>query len=259
MTGGPIKKRFTKKAVFHAIFWTVLIGGLITYVIWDAVTNGPVTQLFSDRDRLIKIVEDLGPFGPLLYILLQIAQTILAPIPANVVGGVGGFLFGWWGILWTTIGSCIGAAGVFYVSRRFGRKFAERVVKKSTLDKFDFIFGKRASFILFMIYLIPGLPDDIVCYVAGLTDVPIKKLILLFGLGRLPAVIVTNYVGQGLGEGDWTAVFIASAIAVVIFLVAYLKRESIMKWLKKGSKKARSKVRRQKSGQKSGKKARKNG
>ena len=92
-----------------------------------------------------------------------------------------------------------------------------------------------------MIYLIPGLPDDIVCYVAGLTDVPIKKLILLFGLGRLPAVIVTNYVGQGLGEGDWTAVFIASAIAVVVFLIAYLKRESIMKWLKKGSKKARRK------------------
>lgn len=241
MANKVVKKRFTKKAIFHAIFWTVLIGGLIAYVIWDAATNGPVTQLFSDRDRLIKIVEDLGPFGPLLYIVLQVAQTILAPIPANVVGGVGGFLFGWWGILWTTIGSCIGAAAVFYVSRRFGRKFAERVIKKSTLEKFDFIFGKRASFILFMIYLIPGLPDDVVCYVAGLTDVPIKKLILLFGLGRLPAVIVTNYVGQGLGDGDWTAVFIVAAVAVVAFLIAYLKREKIMKWLKKGSKKSRRK------------------
>lgn len=244
MSGGPIKKRFSKKAIFHAIFWTIVIGGLISYIIWDAMSNGPVTQLFSDRDRLIKIVEELGPFGPVLYILLQIAQTILAPIPANVVGGVGGFLFGWWGILWTTIGSCIGAAGVFYVSRRFGRKFAERVVKKSTLDKFDFIFGKRASFILFMIYLIPGLPDDIVCYVAGLTDVPIKKLVFLFAVGRLPAVIVTNYVGQGIGDGDWTGVAIISAIAVIAFIIAYWKKDFIMEKLgaKKVQKRAQEKV-----------------
>lgn len=241
--GKVVKKRFSKKAIFHAIFWTVFIGGLVAYVIWDVVTDGPLTRLFSNRDRLIEMVKSIGPFGPLLYILLQITQTILAPIPGNVVGGIGGFLFGWWGILWTTIGSCLGAWGVFCVSRKFGRKFAEKVVKKPALIKMDFILrNKRASLILFMIYLIPGLPDDIVCYVAGLTKVPIKKLILLFAVGRLPSVIVTNYIGMGLGDGDWTMVIIVSIIAVLIFVVAYLKKDAIMNFLKKGRPRLRRKT-----------------
>ena len=73
---------------------------------------------------------------------------------------------------------------------------------------------------------------------------PIKKLVFLFAVGRLPAVIVTNYVGQGIGDGDWTSVFIISAIAVVIFVLAYWKKDLIMEKLgaKKAQKRAQQKV-----------------
>ena len=178
----------------------------------------------------------MGILGPLAYILLQIAQTVFAPIPGNVVGGVGGFIFGWWGILWTVIGSAIGFWIVFVISRRFGRPLVERIIKNENLEKFDFIVGKRAPVVLFVIFLIPGLPDDIVAYIAGLTEVKIKNLVVLAILGRLPSVIVTNYIGMGLGEGSVRMVGIISAIVVLVLALIYWQRERLMNLIRKFSK-----------------------
>ena len=135
------KQRVSKKALIEIAIIVTIIIGAIGYFIWDIAAGGPLTQLFNNREELLKIVQDLGPLGPLAYIGLQILQTVIAPIPGNAVGAIGGLLFGWWGILWTTIGATIGAAFVFWISRRFGRKLVEKLVKKESLDKFDFNFS----------------------------------------------------------------------------------------------------------------------
>ncbi|MBR3264094.1 TVP38/TMEM64 family protein [Candidatus Saccharibacteria bacterium] len=225
------KKRISKKTKVEIALVVLAIVAIGAYLVWDIITGGPLTQLFNNREELIEIVQKLGPLGPIAYMGLQILQTVVAPIPGNVVGAIGGLLFGWWGVLWTTIGATIGAALVFWVSRRFGRKLVEKLVKKESLDKFDFVIGKRASIILFLIFLIPGLPDDIVCYVAGLTDVPIKKLIIIFALGRLPAVVSNNIIGAGLSQGNVGLVITLVVVGVIIFGILYWQQENIMKLL----------------------------
>lgn len=228
------QKISTKLKVEIALVLLVFIA-VCAYVAWDVLCGGPLTQLFNNREELIEIVGNLGPLGPLAYIALQILQTVVAPIPGNVVGAIGGLLFGWWGILWTTIGATIGAGLVFWVSRKFGRTLVEKIVKKESLDKFDFVIGKRASFILFLIFLIPGLPDDIVCYIAGLTDVPIKKLLIIFALGRLPAVVGNNVIGTGLSSGDIGLVITLVVVGVIIFAILYTQQERIMHLLDRQS------------------------
>lgn len=225
------KKRISTKVKIEIVIVLLIIIAACGYFVWDILAGGPLTQLFNNREELIKIVQELGPLGPLAYIGLQILQTVVAPIPGNVVGAIGGLLFGWWGILWTTIGATIGATLVFWISRRFGRSLVEKLVKKESLDKFDFVIGKRASTILFLIFLIPGLPDDIVCYVAGLTDVPIKKLIVIFALGRLPAVVGNNIIGTGLSEGNIGLVIALVTIGAIIFAILYKQQENIMRLL----------------------------
>ena len=223
----------SSKTQAEIIIGSVVVVLIIGYIIWDVVAGGPLTQLFSNREELIKIVQDLGPLGPVVYMLLQALQGIVAPIPSNIVGIVGGFLFGWWGVLWTTIGATLGATVVFWLSRRYGRKLVEKLVKKESLEKFDFVIGKRASLILFLIFIIPGLPDDIVCYVAGLTDVPLKKLILIFALGRLPAVVSNNYIGMGFsGEGNPIVVVVITIVSVLIFAFLYFRQNELLKFLK---------------------------
>ena len=225
------KKNISTKLKIEIAVVVILCVAICGYVAWDVLSGGPLTQLFNNREEMIAFVGSLGPLGPLAYMALQILQTVVAPIPGNVVGAIGGLLFGWWGILWTTIGATIGATLVFWISRRFGRTLVEKLVKKESLDKFDFVIGKRAGVILFLIFLIPGLPDDIVCYIAGLTDVPLKKLILIFALGRLPAVVGNNITGTGLSEGNIGLVIGLVTAGAVLFAILYWQQENIMKLL----------------------------
>ncbi len=227
-----IKKNISKKTWAKLI--AILVGVLLVlgYVIWDIAADGPITSFLGNRDTVVKAVQDMGVFGPLLYIVLQIAQIILAPIPGQVVGGVGGYLFGWWGILWSLIGGTLGYIIVILLARKFGRPLLEKFFKKDAIAKFDFALGDNASVILFLIFLLPGLPDDMVGYMAGLTNVPFGKLLLLITAGRLPSIVVMNYVGMGLGEENLAPVIIISVIVVLLLGLAIWKKDKIMQFLK---------------------------
>lgn len=235
MPNNIFKTRLSRATKIKIAVTAAVILAIIGYVVWDVVAGGPLTSLLSNKDAIVAWVSSHGILGPLAFVFLQILQTILAPIPGNVVGGVGGFIFGWWGILWTLIGSAIGFFIVFWLSRKFGRPLVEKLVKKESLDKFDFIAGRDAPFILFMIFLIPGLPDDVVCYLAGLTEVPIRKLMVLVLLGRLPAIVMTNYIGSGLGEESLAPVIVATVATVIIIAVVLWKKDQIMSYLRSKS------------------------
>lgn len=70
-------------------------------------------------------------------------------------------------------------------------------------------------------------------YMAGLTDVPIKKLIVLMTLGHIPTIIITNYIGMGLGESNLAPVAIVAVIVVLVFALALWQKERIISFLKK--------------------------
>ncbi len=235
----PIIKKNVRKSTWVKL---ILIGlGVLLlcgYVFWDLASNGPLFSRFGNSEWVKGKLESLGPAAPILFILLTIIQTIVAPIPGQVVGGIGGLLFGWWGILWSMIGGTIGYLVVILLARKFGRPLLEKIFKKEAIDKFDFALGDNAAIILFLIFLLPGLPDDMVGYMAGLTNVPLGKLMALVTLGRLPSVIVMNYVGMGVSESNLVPVIIVCGIVVTLLAVIAWKREKLIAFLKKHSKKS---------------------
>ena len=225
--------RIQKSTALKFAVFTTLVAVALGYLVWDALAHGPLMRFISNRDELVRIMSELGPFAPLLYIVIQIVQVVVAPIPGQIVGGVGGFLFGYWGILWTTIGSLIGFWLVFLIARKFGRPLIEKIFKKPAVDKFDFIINaKGAALIIFAVFLLPGFPDDLICYVAGLTKLSIRKLLLISILGRFPAIVLTNYIGMGIG-GNIGLVVALSLVTVVIVGLAAWKREKIIAFLKR--------------------------
>lgn len=225
----PFRTRLARDTKIKLIVTTIAILLLVIYLGWDVIFGGPITRFISNREEMIAAVSQLGIFGPLLYIILQAVQIVVAPIPGQVVGSVGGFLFGGWGILWTSIGSLIGYYIVLKIARRFGRPLVEKIFKKSAVDKFDFILnGQGTAMMLFAIFLLPGFPDDLVCYLAGLTKLSIKKLMLIIFLGRIPTIVLTNYFGAGIG-GDNLAMLAGIAVITVMVIGAVIwKREWIM-------------------------------
>jgi len=231
----PLKKRISRRTWIKVAIATVIIVALLGYLAWDIVANGPLMTLLTSRDKLVAAVNSWGPFAPLLYIILQVLQTVVAPIPGQIVGSIGGFLFGAWGILWTTIGTLIGCWIVFKIARRFGRPLLEKLFKKSAIEKFDFIINaKSASLILFAIFLLPGFPDDIICYIAGLTNLSIKRLMAIVILGRFPVIVLTNYIGAEVGT-NFVMVALVALLAVVILGIGIWQRERIMTFLKRGA------------------------
>lgn len=231
----PIRAKQSPKTIIKLIVIVTLVIVAIGYLTWDIVADGPLTRLLTNRDELIAAVRSWGIFGPLLYVSLQVIQTIVAPIPGQIVGSIGGFIFGPWGILWTSIGTLLGCYIVFKISKRFGRRFLEKIFKPSAIARFDFIINsKSAAVVLFLVFLLPGFPDDIVCYIAGLTTLPIRKLMVILLLGRLPLIIVTNYLGSGITT-NLEGVIIVSIVAVVLLGLGLWQRERILALLKKHS------------------------
>ena len=238
----PLIKKNVKKSTWIKLILIALVVLLLCgYIFWDLATSGPIFSRFGNSEWVKAKLESLGAAAPILFILLTIIQTIIAPIPGQVVGGIGGLLFGWWEILWSLIGGTIGYLINILLARKFGRPLLEKIFKKEAIDKFDFALGDNSAIILFLIFLLPGLPDDMVGYMAGLTNIRLGKLMTLVTLGRLPSVIVMNYVGMGVSESNLTPVIIVCGVVVTLLAVVAWKREKIIEFLKKHSKKSNKK------------------
>lgn len=237
-----IKQRIPKKTKIQIGLISAAIILICAYIVWDVLCHGPITDIIYNRDQIVAAIESAGFLAPALFILIQATQTIVAPIPGGVTGLIGGFIFGWWGILWSLIGVSIGCYVVLWLTRQYGRPFVEKIFKKEALDKFDFITGKHARFILLMIFLLPAMPDDMACYLAGLTTIPIRELLVIAIIGRIPAVAANTYIGFGLGEQDLVPVIIFSLLSVFVILLIIVFRERIIRYFRHKSGKISDKI-----------------
>lgn len=199
--------------------------------------SNELSELFNKTYILKEFVLSFGFFAPIAFIFLQFLQVIFAPIPGNAVVVLGGIVFGGWGLLYGLIGAMLGYYVIFLLSHKFGRPLAEKLFKKKTLDKFDYITKGRGDVILFTIFILPFFPDDIVCYLAGLTKVPIKKLMIAAFLGRVPSFLLTNLIGMGVGNSNIWLTATVTTISLLIGIVYWWKREPIDKFIRKLAKK----------------------
>jgi uncharacterized membrane protein YdjX (TVP38/TMEM64 family) len=211
------------------ILITILVAG--TLLFWE-----PLYDAFSEQEKIKKTVTEVGFLGPILFTLLAILQVILAPIPGQLTGIAGGFLFGaFWGTVYSMLGILIGSFIVFYFSRKLGRPFVEKIIEKKKLNHWHEKIEAGGIPILFTIFLLPIFPDDLICYIAGLTRLKIKNLMLVAFFGRLPSHIVLSIIGAGSDyKNPWIMGIIASYVLLVI--ITYVNRKEIEKLIFKKSK-----------------------
>lgn len=209
----------------------LIIIALVWLGTWSFKSHGLIYDIATfivDQEAVKAWITSLGIWGPLAFILLQITQTVISPIPGNVVGFVGGLLFGWWGVLLSTVGSTIGYAIVLILVRRFGRDLVEKLISKELLDKFDYLITEKGSMIFFLIFLIPALPDDVVMCIAGLTKLPIGQLLFMAAVGRFPSVVVTNQLGNSISNDNIGQAIVLAVVSLIVVGFCLWKREAIM-------------------------------
>ena len=177
---------------------------------------------------MTSFLSSLGPVSFLGFIFLQTLQVVAAPIPGEVTGFIGGYVYGpVLGIFLSTIGLTLGSWGAFALSRLFGRPFVERFVKKETLDKYDYLLHHKGAFLVFLLFLIPGVPKDLLCYVLGLGHLSTKEFLVISTVGRFLGTVLITLGGAYVRHHQYYRFFVLFGIGVVIIFFSMLYKDKI--------------------------------
>ncbi len=205
---------------------------LVALCLFLLLAVGVLTALFlpffsklGDPDFQLQVEEwisSIGMVGWLILLILQILQVIIAFIPGGPVEVIAGVLFGvWGGTLVCLLGSIIASALIFFTVRRVGASFVERLFGKEQVLRFDFFHdNRRMETITFLLFLIPGLPKDMLTYLAGISQIRASRFLVISTLGRFPAVVTTATMGATMSEGNWIATLLIFLLTAAVGLVS---------------------------------------
>jgi len=218
----------------------VLIVGGLSLILYET----GVIQFFLNKKRMAQFLESLGPLSVVVFVLLQVAQVIAAPVPGEVTGILGGYLFGnFFGILLSTIGLTLGSYVAFILARAFGRPLIEKFIPKSTMQRFDYLLHHKGAFLVFLLFLIPGFPKDWLCYILGLGHMTTTQFLVIGGAGRLFGTILLTLGGSYLRHHQYVGFFVLVGVGISVVIVALAYRDKLNRifrfWHLKGLRKRR--------------------
>jgi len=212
----------------------------ITFILYESGTF----HFFADKERLRSFLVSLGPLSFLGFILLQALQVVAAPVPGEVTGFIGGFFYGpVLGIILSTIGLTMGSWIAFALARTFGRPFVEKFVKKETLTKYDYLLHHKGAFLVFMLFLIPGFPKDILCYIIGLGHLTTKEFLVISTTGRFGGTVLLTLGGAYIRQQQYYRFSVLLGVAIVIVFLAMLYKDKLEKVFHKLQRESRRKKR----------------
>ncbi len=225
-----MKKGKRKKII---IILSVLVIGIIIFLTRDSIKE--FYNLIIDRERLKAYIESFGYWSGAVFFIFQILQVVIFFIPGEVIQAAGGYIFGtFWGTVISLLGIGVGSYILFVVSHQYGRPFVEKLVSKELHGKIDKVLkNKNEKLIIFLLYLLPGLPKDSLVLVCGLREITPTEFIAYSMSGRIPALALSCYFGANLANGEHVKAIVVAVIAMVIALLGVLFKDKILKKLSK--------------------------
>jgi uncharacterized membrane protein YdjX (TVP38/TMEM64 family) len=210
--------------VWVKLFILLLIMGGVGLFFYES----DLFRFFLNKTRMLLFLDSLGPWSFVGFITLQAFQVIAAPIPGEVTGLLGGYLYGpFLGILLSTAGLTLGSFLAFMLSRAFGRPFAEKFVPDSAMQRFDYLLHHKGLVLVFLLFLIPGFPKDYLCYILGLGHLSILEFLVIGTVGRLFGTVLLTLGGNFLRLEQYMRFSILVIVALGVISVALIYRDKI--------------------------------
>lgn len=177
----------------------------------------------SSPESIKAYIEASAPWSHLVFFFLQLVSSIVAPIPSNITALAGAILFGTIpAFLLTWAAVILGSLIVFSLARALGQDVVGRFVgRKMSARYLDVIRRKRDTF-LFLAFLFPFFPDDILCILAGLTEISWKRFLLLCLVARPWGLLVSCAVGGSALEFPLWAMIALGAAGAAVFVLAMI-------------------------------------
>ncbi len=201
------------------VFILALALGLIYFIL--NVTG--LWEKLNSVEKLQAIILELGFWGRFAFVFLQFLQVTFIPIPSPILIIAGSLIYGPFeaGLL-SIAGILLGSALAFFLGRVFGKKLVIFMVGKEAEKKWRaFLTNCKYTFVLMMI--LPFFPDDVLCMVAGLTEMSwtffmvtqlITRPISIFLVSYLSSGQVIPYHGWGLIV--WAIIIVTSLVLIYL-------------------------------------------
>ena len=186
-------------------------------------------------DRVIDRVQDAGAPGVFILLAIQLLQIVVAFIPGEVVQIAAGLIYGpWVGALIVLVGCVISSAFVFFLVKKLGAPFVQKMVPVKYMDKFqNFEKSGKLNIAVFILFFIPGLPKDVFTYLVPLTHMRMHTFLILSNVGRIPGVVMSTYAAGSIAEGDYIVAVVIFIISAVIAITGLLNQKRIMAYFEK--------------------------
>lgn len=230
MANDPLKdgEQLLRRRKALSVLTIIIIAILVLGLGW--LIGRPLMEALRNKESFRAWIQAQGFLKYFIMAGLMILQIIIAVIPGGPIEVAAGYAFGtWMGTLVCVAGSLLGTALVFWLTRRFGMKLVQVFVSQDKIDSFAFLHSeKRLNATIFILFLVPGVPKDILTYLAGLMPIRMWTFVWLSNLARLPSIFLSAMGGHSLGERNFRLTMLIVAAGLLLAgLLTWLYRRHL--------------------------------
>lgn len=224
------KKRI--RTIVSVLKLLILFGIVIGVPVYVYFTCPELVDRFKSLDEINKLLKQYKTASIFIYIGLQVFQIIVSILPGQALQFAAGYAYSFWfGFLYSIVGVALGTVITFYLARLLGKDALQVIFGEEKFTRFVHTLNRKRSFVvLFVIFLIPGIPKDLFTYAAGVSEIRMIPFLLLSLIGRTPAMIGSIMMGSMFHNGSYFGLIILGTAAVILCIAGILRRDKLLKW-----------------------------
>ncbi|MBR4861424.1 MAG: TVP38/TMEM64 family protein [Firmicutes bacterium] len=217
-------------SILKLVLLAAIVAGIPLYI-W--LVHGDWLHRFEDVQEVIAFLERYETESIPIYLGFQVLQIVISVLPGQVFQIAAGYMYPFWlALLLALTGAVIGSTITFGLAKLLGQDFLRLFFgEEKILYYIERLNSRRAYTIVFLLYLIPGIPKDVVSYAAGASEMHFKPFLILSAVGRLPGMCGSLLMGNLLEGENYVGLGITAAVAFLAFLFCIIFRQRISIWL----------------------------
>ncbi|MGN0659425.1 MAG: TVP38/TMEM64 family protein [Emergencia sp.] len=230
-----LKRAKKTRVILSVLKFTLLLGIVAAIPLYIYFFQHDILRHFNSFDEIIAFLRQYHTESIFIYIGVQILQIIISVIPGQAFQFAAGYLYGFIpGLLFSLIGAALGTTISFYLAKLLGKDAVHLVFGEERMTHFlDRLNCRKAYTVVFLLYLIPGLPKDVVSYAAGISEMRFKPFLIISLLGRVPGMAGSLLIGSLYFKEHYAGMAIVAILAVGAFCLCIIFRKRINEYLDK--------------------------
>ena len=215
-------RKNNNKLVYKLFYSLVVLLAILLFLLYVLKITGLLNK-FSSVENFRQFISSFGYWAVLIFIIFQFLQVVVLPIPGIISVGAGVLLFGpLLSAFYSCIGIIIGSLLAFYIGRRFGDKGVSILIGKNNLEKGLKLIEGKDKFIFTFMFLFPFFPDDLLCFLAGVTKIDNRFFVIMIVITRFVSIFTSAFSLNNnlLPYNTWWGILIWLSIFVILMIIS---------------------------------------